>query len=66
MNGVATKILLEAKDIAELTGLTKARAYRLMHMESMPVVTVGNRLYMHRDKFLKKLEEYAESGIPLC
>lgn len=66
MNGVASKILLEAKDIVELTGLTKSRAYRLMHMESMPVVSIGNRLYMHKDKFLKKLEEYADSGIPLC
>ena len=53
------KVLLSAKELKEVTGFSIPRAYELMHDKTMPVVKIGGRLFMHREKFMEWLAEQA-------
>lgn len=45
-------ILLKRKDIVETLGLSESFFYKLIKSGSPVVVTINERQYVHRDKFL--------------
>jgi len=47
--------LLNAKHLQEC-GLTRAMAYQLLNREDMPVVQIGVRKFMNRDRFFEWMD----------
>ena len=54
------KPVLSATDIQKM-GFCRSMAYQLLNREDLPVVVIGGRKFMHRDLFLKWLEEQAKT-----
>jgi len=52
-------ILLTAKDVAEILGITHRHAYEVMEEKGFPLVRIGRLKRVHRDLFFKWLEEKA-------
>ena len=52
------KTVMTASDIQRM-GMSRSMAYQLLNREDLPVVIIGGRKFMHRDLFLKWLEEQA-------
>ena len=50
--------LMSAKQLVKYSGLALSRAYDCMNCQSAPVVVLGGRKFMIRDKFLPWLEEH--------
>ena len=44
-------LFLNAKMLAEVLGIAPSSAYELMHEKGFPVLKVGNRLLVEKDKF---------------
>lgn len=42
-------LVLSAKDVADLLGISNTAAYGLLHAESFPTITVGRRKLVPRD-----------------
>lgn len=49
-------LTLTAADIAEITGLSLAKAYELIHSNGFPKVVVGRRLIVPKLAFVKWME----------
>ena len=52
---IAFPALLSAKHLQEC-GLTRAMAYQLLNREDMPVVQIGVRKFMNRDRFFEWMD----------
>ena len=50
-------ITLCAEEVAQVLGISRAGAYTLMHSEGFPVIRIGKRMIVPRDKFLQWLED---------
>ena len=55
-------LLLSARD-AEKLGISKTMYYRLTHMASVPTVLLGDRRYIHRDRFFEWLDHAVDGTI---
>jgi len=53
-------LLLSAKDVNKI-GISRSMFYRLIHMENVPTILLGERKYIHRDRFFTWLEANIES-----
>ena len=51
------KTLLGARDLIELYGLSRVKAYQILNDKSLPVIRLGKRLFVRRDSFDKWLDE---------
>ena len=51
-------VLLSAKHLQNC-GVTRAMAYQLLNREDMPVVRIGERLFMNRDLFFDWMDSQA-------
>lgn len=49
-------LFLNAKTLSEVLGIASSSAYELMHEKSFPVLKVGNRLLVEKDKFREWIE----------
>ena len=58
---IEAKMLLNVQDLQAL-GLSRTMSYRLMHKSDMPVIRLGDRLFMHKDRFFQWLEEQSTKG----
>ena len=54
-------LLLSARDVEKL-GISKTMYYRLTHMASVPTILLGERRYIHRDRFFEWLDQQAMEG----
>lgn len=54
--------LLSAKDLMRLYGFSRPTAYQLLNSSNLPVVRIGDRVYMLRDKFDEIVERIAIDG----
>ena len=54
MNGLANELpaVLNANQLAEVLGISRAGAYQLMHREDFPTLHIGKRMLVPRDKLL--------------
>jgi excisionase family DNA binding protein len=50
-------LFLNAKTLAEVLGIAPSSAYELMHEKGFPVLKVGNRLLVEKDKFREWIEQ---------
>ena len=51
-------LFLNAKTVAEVLGISMAGAYELLHQEDFPVLRIGSRLVVPKEKFLAWVEEH--------
>ena len=49
-------LFLNAKTVAEVLGISMAGAYELLHQEDFPVLRIGSRLVVPKEKFLSWVE----------
>jgi len=50
-------IMLNANDIMNVLGISRAFAYDLLHDKSLPVIVLGKRRVVSKDKFFDWLEK---------
>lgn len=55
------KLTYDAGEIAEILGISKSKAYDLLHREDFPTLHIGKRLMVVRAKFNVWLEEHSGS-----
>lgn len=55
------KLTYDAGEIAEILGISKSKAYDLLHREDFPTLRIGKRLLVVRSKFDTWLEERSGS-----
>lgn len=51
-------LMLNANHIAGILGISRAFAYNLLHDQSLPVIVIGKRRVVNRDKFFGWLKEH--------
>lgn len=50
-------LFLNAKTVAKLLGISPSSGYELMHEKGFPVLRIGNRMVVPKEKFRKWVEE---------
>ena len=50
-------LFLNAQMVAKLLGISPSSSYELMHEKGFPVLRVGNRLVVPKEKFRQSVEE---------
>ena len=56
-------IVLNADQLAQALGISRANAYQLMHSKGFPTIQIGKRMLVPKDKFLEWLDSKAEKGL---
>ena len=56
-------IVLNADQLAQALGISRANAYQLMHSKGFPTIRIGKRMLVPKDKFLEWLDSKAEKGL---
>lgn len=54
-------LALSADEVAQVLGISRAGAYTLMHSKGFPVLKVGKRLVVPKDKLLMWLDQKVAS-----
>lgn len=54
-------ILLSAKDIQSI-GLSRSMAYQLLNRSDVPIVAIGGRKFLNRDRFFEWLDMNTNNG----
>lgn len=60
MKEQAAKTIYTANDLMSM-GFSKAMAYQLMNRADMPIIRIGSRKFMHKQKFDQWLEQQADT-----
>ena len=55
-------LFLNAETVAKLLGISPSSGYELMHEKGFPVLKVGNRMLVEKEKFRKWVEEKSGGG----
>ena len=50
-------LFLNAKTVAKLLGISPSSGYELMHEKGFPILRIGNRMVVPKEKFRKWVEE---------
>ncbi len=50
-------LMLNANDIMNVLGISRAFAYNIMHDKSLPVIVIGKRRVVNKDKFFTWLQK---------
>ena len=56
-------LMLNAEDIQAVMNISRAGAYTLMHRADFPVIRIGKRMVVPRDKFLEWKDQNTECGM---
>lgn len=54
-------IFLNADQVSEVLGISRAKAYQLMHTEAFPKIQIGKRMVVRKEHFIAWIDK--ESGI---
>ena len=49
-------LFINAQTVAQVLGISQAGAYELLHQEDFPVLKIGSRLVVPKEKFLSWVE----------
>ena len=60
MDGSGLPMVMTAQDIANILGISRNKAYEVVHSAGFPKFKVGKQYRVHRDKFLAWLGEVDE------
>ena len=55
-------LFLNAETVAKTLGIAPSSAYELMHEFDFPVLKVGNRLVVSKEKFIQWVEQHTQGG----
>ena len=55
-------LFLNAELVAQVLGIAPSSAYELMHEERFPVLKIGNRMVVPKEKFIRWVEEHTKGG----
>ena len=50
-------LFLNAKQVGEVLGISPASSYELMHETGFPVLKIGNRMVVPKEKFMEWVSE---------
>jgi hypothetical protein len=56
-------LMLNAEDIQAVMNISRAGAYTLMHRADFPVIRIGKRMVVPRDKFLEWKDQNTECSM---
>ena len=55
-------LFLNAKLIAQVLGIAPSSAYELMHESNFPVLKIGSRMVVPKEKFIRWVEQNTGGG----
>lgn len=55
-------LFLNAAMVAKVLGIAPSSAYELMHETNFPVLKIGNRLVVPKEKFVEWVEQHTKGG----
>lgn len=55
-------LFLNAKIVAQVLGIAPSSAYELMHESNFPVLKVGSRMVVSKEKFIQWVEQNTGGG----
>ena len=55
-------LFLNAELVAKVLGIAPSSSYELMHEEGFPVLKIGNRMVVPKEKFIRWVEENTAGG----
>ena len=55
-------LFLNAETVAKALGIAPSSAYELLHETDFPVLKVGNRMVVPKEKFVEWVEQYTGVG----
>ena len=55
-------LFLNAETVAKLLGIAPSSNYELMHEADFPVLKVGSRMVVPKEKFIQWVEEHTQGG----
>lgn len=55
-------LFLNAATVANALGVSPSSGYELMHEPDFPVLKVGNRMVVPKEKFIAWVEQHAKGG----
>ena len=55
-------LFLNARTVAQVLGISQAGTYELLHQEGFPVLRIGSRLVVPKEKFLSWIESQTGGG----
>ena len=56
-------LMLNAEDVQSVMNISRAGAYQLMHRADFPVIMIGKRMVVPRDKFLEWVQQSTKGGV---
>ena len=55
-------LFLNAAMVSKVLGVSPSSGYELMHETDFPVLKVGNRMLVPKEKFIQWVEEHTQGG----
>ena len=55
-------LFLNAETVAKVLGIAPSSAYELMHEADFPVLKVGNRMVVPKEKFAEWVDRHTDGG----
>lgn len=55
-------LFLNAELVAQVLGIAPSSAYELMHEPGFPMLRIGNRMVVPKEKFIAWVEEHTKGG----
>ena len=55
-------LFLNAETVASTLGIAPSSAYELMHESDFPVLRIGNRMVVPKEKFVEWVEQHTQGG----
>ena len=55
-------LFLNAETVAKVLGISPSSGYELMHEPDFPMLKVGNRMVVPKEKFIQWVEEHTQGG----
>ena len=55
-------LFLNATMVAQILGISAASSYELMHEKDFPVLKIGNRMVVPKEKFITWVEQNTNGG----
>ncbi len=55
-------LFLNAEIVSKVLGISPASSYELMHEPNFPVLEIGNRMVVPKEKFIRWVEENTSGG----
>ena len=55
-------LFLNAKTVAKVLGVSPSSGYELMHEPDFPVLKIGNRMVVPKEKFMEWVSQHIQGG----